>query len=117
MLTFTLAAAAVVLVMAARTGSAGAGRTIVWTTPPAALRSTTSGAGAVPTAVPSSASPGSAAGGAGVGPLSGLFDRLGEESRQVAGGQYSILTEIGAAIRGWVQHMLDGVSREGSPPR
>jgi hypothetical protein len=115
MLMLTLVAAAVVLVMAVRTGSAGGDHTIVWTSPPAVPTSTTSGARSVPTVVPASAKPGSSA--ADAGPLSGLFNRLGDESRQVAGGQYSILTEIGGAIRSWVQRLLDGVSRPSGPQR
>lgn len=106
---------AAAVVAGALSGSARqTGSTLTWGPAPAAATGTPA---ATPSGVPiPQASPRPSAAAAPLGglqlPLSGLFQQLNNETRNTAVGQYSILRDIGNAIRDQVVHFLQWISGE-----
>ena len=103
------AAATIAIVVAAHaSASPQLGRSIVWSSPAAAVSGPPS-ASSIPTAsAPPTVDAGPLAGLR--GPISGLFNRLNASARSSAGGQYSILQQLSATLRQWLEGLLGGIT-------
>jgi hypothetical protein len=105
------AAAAGAVVLAAHVSAAPEpGKTIVWSSPAGPPPSPGAASAGIPrAATPSATQDGGVLGGL-RGPLSGIFGSLNSEAKHTASGQYSILQEISATLRGWIEHLLRGAT-------